>query len=152
MEAGNLTPEESKVIAEQNYKQWFEKGKGFYEGYDFYLEREEHSLAAFSLHQATERYFACLLLVLTNYKPYTHNLKQLNSLAISQDERIAGVFPQDSKVQRRRFQLLKQAYVDARYSEHYKISQEELIWLAERVKHLQQLTGMLCQEKIASYE
>ncbi len=152
MKAGNLTPEESKVIAEQNYKQWFEKGKGFYEGYDFYLEREEHSLAAFSLHQATERYFACLLLVLTNYKPYTHNLKQLNSLAISQDERIAGVFPQDSKVQRRRFQLLKQAYVDARYSEHYKISQEELTWLAERVKHLQQLTGMLCQEKIASYE
>ncbi len=50
------------------------------------------------------------------------------------------------------FQLLKQAYVDARYSEHYKISQDELEWLADRVKHLQQLTETLCQEKIASFE
>ena len=53
---------------------------------------------------------------------------------------------------RRRFQLLKQAYVDARYSEYYKITEEELLWLAERVQVLQDLTKKLCQEKIASFE
>jgi uncharacterized protein len=47
---------------------------------------------------------------------------------------------------------LKKAYVDARYSEHYKISQEDLLWLGEPVKHLQELTEVLCQEKIASFE
>ncbi len=151
-EAGNLIPEEYKTIAEKYYKQWFESAKGFYRFYEVGVEENNLKGAAFQLHQATEHLYACLLLVLTNYKPYTHNLKQLNSLAISQDKRIAEIFPQESKIQRRRFQLLKNAYVDARYSEHYKISQEELIWLAERVKHLQQLTGMLCQEKIASYE
>ncbi len=88
----------------------------------------------------------------SNYKPYTHNLKQLNSLAISQDERISEVFPQDNKVQRRCFQLLKQAYIDARYSEHYQITEEELTWLAERVQYLQQLTKKLCKEKIERFE
>ncbi|MCF6323981.1 MAG: HEPN domain-containing protein [Gammaproteobacteria bacterium] len=151
-EAGNLTPEEYKVIAEKNYNQWFESANEFFDTFYDDMEKERLKKSAFELHQATERYFACLLLVLTNYKPNTHNLKQLNSLAILQNERISEVFPQDTKINRRRFQLLKQAYVDARYSEHYKISQDELEWLADRVKHLQQLIEMLCQEKIASFE
>jgi predicted nucleotidyltransferase/HEPN domain-containing protein len=151
-EAGNLTPKEYKVIAEKHYKQWFDSAKEFFLDYEAPYKRGNYKNAAFLLHQVAERFYSCLLLVLTNYKPYTHNLKQLNSLAILQDERIAEVFPQDSKINRRRFQLLKNAYVDARYSEHYKISQEELAWLAERVRLLKKITEMLCQEKIESFE
>jgi uncharacterized protein len=150
-EAGDLSPAESKVIAEKHYEQWFESAKNFYVLFNTSLEKGFIKESAFLLHQATERFYACLLLVLTNYKPYTHNLKQLNSLTLSQDERIAEVFPQDSKVQRRCFELLRKAYVDARYSEHYDITEEELMWLAERVQYLQQLTETLCQEKIESF-
>ncbi len=151
-EAGNLTPEEYKTIAEKHYIQWFESANEFFLDYETPYRRGNYKNAAFLLHQVVERLFSCLLLVLTNYKPYTHNLTPLNSLAISQDERIAEVFPQESKIQRRRFQLLKNAYIDARYSEHYKITQEELEWLAERVKYLQELTEQLCKAKIASFD
>ena len=150
-EAGNLTAEEYKVIAEKHFSQWFNSANEFFDTFFDDMKKERFNKSAFELHQATERYLACLLLVLTNYKPYTHNLTPLNSLAISQDERIAEVFPQESKIQRRRFQLLKNAYVDARYSEHYTITQEELEWLAERVQYLQELTEQLCQAKIASF-
>jgi len=54
-------------------------------------------------------------------------------------------------MQRGRFQLLKNAYVDARYSEHYEITQEELSWLVERVVCLQQLTEKFCKEKIERF-
>ncbi|MDF3013241.1 MAG: hypothetical protein K0Q78_1445, partial [Cellvibrio sp.] len=37
-------------------------------------------------------------------------------------------------------------------SKHYKITKEELLWLGERVQLLQQLTEILCLEKIASFE
>jgi len=151
-QAGNLTPAESKAIAEKHFKQWFESANEFLIDFSACVERQNLSKAAFELHQATERLYACVLLVISNYKPNTHNLKQLNSLAISKDERIADVFPQDTKAQRRRFQLLKQAYVDARYSEHYKITQEELEWLAERVHHFQQLTEKLYREKMERFE
>jgi predicted nucleotidyltransferase/HEPN domain-containing protein len=148
---GKLSPEESKIIARKDYGHWFDSANEFLIDYNACLERGSLPKAAFELHQAAERYYACLLLVLTNYKPYSHNLKRLNALAILQDARIAEVFPQDTKIVRRRFQLLKSAYVDARYSEHYKISQEELIWLGERVARLKELTEMLCQAKIAGF-
>jgi uncharacterized protein len=150
-EAGNLTKEEYKAIAEKHYQHWCKKANGFYDGYEFYFNKNDYSLAAFSLHQAAERYYACLLLVLTNYKPNTHNLKQLNSLATSLNNHITEVFPQDTKIHRRRFQLLKQAYVDARYSEHYRINEEELAWLAERVHCLRKIVEKLCEEKIDSF-
>ena len=75
----------------------------------------------------------------------------LNSLAIGQSELVAEVFPQTTKVERRRFQLLKRAYIEARYSKHYKITKEELDWLGERVKQLQILTEKLCKDKIAEF-
>lgn len=150
-QSGNLTPEESKAIAEKHFNQWFNSAKEFFLDYQAPYGRGNYKNAAFLLHQVTERLYACLLLVLTNYKPYTHNLKQLNSMAISKAPRIAEVFPQETKPQRRRFQLLKNAYVDARYSEHYKITQEELDWLEERVILLQDLTEKLCLAKIESF-
>jgi predicted nucleotidyltransferase/HEPN domain-containing protein len=150
-QASDLTAEESKAIAEKNYKQWFESATGFLTAYKAVLESGDFKNAAFQLHQVAERFYSCLLLVLTNYKPNTHNLKQFNSLAILQNGQFAEVFPQDNRMQRRRFQLLKQAYIDARYSEHYEITREELEWLAERVRILQTLTEKSCKEKMESF-
>ncbi|ETW93766.1 MAG: hypothetical protein ETSY2_50860, partial [Candidatus Entotheonella gemina] len=114
--------------------------------------KQELKIAAFQLHQVAERLYSCLLLVLTNYKPNTHNLTRLNALAILQDERFAEIFPQDSRFNRRRFQLLKRAYVDARYSAHYHITEDELTWLSERVHRLEALTEQFCWAKIESFE
>jgi predicted nucleotidyltransferase/HEPN domain-containing protein len=151
-EPGNLTPQEYKAIAEKHFANWFESSKSFYRTYEYSSSISDYKNAAFQLHQSTEHCFACLLLVLTNYKPYTHNLIRLNSFSISQNERIAEVFPQDTRLHRRYFQLLKKAYVEARYSEHYEITKEELFWLGERVRLLQQITEILCLEKIESFD
>ena len=148
VQANNLTDQQAKAIAQKHFKQWFESANRFFINFEDNNKKNWFKEAAFLLHQATERYYACLLLVLTNYKPNTHNLRQLNSFAIQQNPKLAEVFPQDTKIHRRNFELLKKAYVDARYSEHYKITIEELDWLSTRVKRLQELTNELCQEKI----
>ncbi len=151
-EDGNLIAAEYKAIAEENYAQWFDSANEFFIDYENAFARSSYKKAAFELHQATERLYVCLLLVLTNYKPNTHNLRQLNSMAISQAKPIAAIFPKETKLHRRCFELLKHAYVEARYSEHYKINTEELEWLASRVEKLEALTEELCQEKIKSFE
>lgn len=61
------------------------------------------------------------------------------------------VFPQASPEERQRFELLKKAYVDARYNMNYKISKEDLDYLSERVQLLRALTEQICKEKIASF-
>lgn len=143
-----LSSNEYKKIANDHFQRWFPSANSFLIDFEHCMEREDFNKAAFELHQATERYYSCLLLVLTNYKPHTHNLKHLNSICIEQDTRIATVFPQTKKADRRVFQLLKKAYIDARYSQAYIITSEQLAWLFERVQLLRNLTELICTERI----
>ena len=67
------------------------------------------------------------------------------------DPRFIQVFPFATPEEERLFKLLRDAYIDARYKKGYKINEEELLWLSERVKLLQSLTETLCQEKMQSF-
>ena len=50
-------------------------------GAKFHVERGNNNFAAFTLHQAAERAYACFLLTSTFYFPRSHNIKFLRSLA-----------------------------------------------------------------------
>lgn len=50
------------------------------------------------------------------------------------------------------FEKLKDAYVKARYSRHYRITEEELAWLGERVEELGHVVHAVCSERIQSLE
>jgi len=108
--------------------------------------------AAFDLHQTTERLYSCVLLTLTFYTPYNHNIAFLRSLAEGLDRRLFGIWPENSQRDRAMFQKLKEAYTKARYSKHYKISKEELAWLAARVEELGRVVHQVCSDKIAELE
>ena len=70
--------------------------------------------------------YSCFLLVRTLYFPRSHNIKFLRSLAEDKEPRLIEAFPRDTKLDRRRFELLKRAYVEARYSANYEISSDDL--------------------------
>lgn len=48
------------------------------------------------------------------------------------------------------FQTLKEAYTKIRYSKHYKIIEEELTWLGERVEELGRVVHQVCSDRIAT--
>lgn len=87
--------------------------------------------AAFLTHQATERYYHCVLLVCSFYTPHVHNLGFLRTQAEGIDPRLFEVLPRETKADRSRFEKLKDAYVKARYSKHYWIAADELAWLGQ---------------------
>lgn len=95
--------------------------------------------AAFNLHQAAETAYACFLLVRTFYFPRSHNLKFLRSLAEDKDRRLVEAWPRDSKLDRRRFELLKRAYVEARYSDAYEIAADDLMAIGSAVRTLRRI-------------
>ncbi len=136
--------------AERHYEKWMASSAEFQAGAGFYIERGSANLAAFSLHQASEHLYHCLLLVVTLYSGKAHNLAFLRKKAEAIDPRLAEAWPRETKFERRCFELLREAYVKARYSEHYKISGEELAWLSERVDVLRALTQAVCLERIAA--
>jgi hypothetical protein len=50
------------------------------------------------------------------------------------------------------FEKLKDAYVKARYSKHYRISAEELAWLSGCVEDLGRVVQEVCLERIQMLE
>ena len=146
-----LTPQERKQIAEQEFKRWFEKAEGAYRQFQHAMEDSDNKWAAFMLHQTTESLYSAVTLVFINYRFRTHDIERLGRKAISYNADFADVFPRDTNEQRIAFNLLRRAYVDARYKDSYEITKEQLEYLAERVRVLQKLTKRICSEKIENY-
>jgi predicted nucleotidyltransferase/HEPN domain-containing protein len=106
--------------------------------------------AAFNLHQAVETAYACFLLTATSYFPRSHNIKFLRSLAEDQDKRLVDAWPRDTRADRRRFELLKRAYVEARYSDAFEVSAEDLEALSASARRLRTIVDELCAERLAA--
>ena len=105
--------------------------------------------AVFNLHQATERAYYCLLEVLKLYRPKSHNLNFLSQRCEQLDRRLIGIWKRDTKMGKRCYELLRAAYIKARYSKFYRITDEELDWLTGRITELQALTRAICEEHLA---
>ncbi|MEW9855763.1 HEPN domain-containing protein [Novosphingobium sp. M1R2S20] len=146
------TPHAALEMAKEYFEEWVPSAVEFLEGYKFYMERRSWKKAAFLLHQGTEALYHCVLLVTTFYTPHVHNLGFLRTQAERLDRRLTYVWPTDTRQQRAMFEKLKEAYVKARYSQHYRISAEELSWLGEQVEELGRVVQAVCSERIAQLE
>jgi len=108
--------------------------------------------AAFTLHQAVERAYICFLLVRKLYFPKSHNIKFLRSLAEDNEPRLIAAWPRDRRLDRRRFQLIKRAYVEARYSTAYTIDAEDLAAILASVRALRDCVEAVSRECLAERE
>jgi len=145
------SPAEMQAKAQKDFDGWFESAGGFYTFFEHGMRDGNLKGAAFQLHQATERYYGTIQLVFTGYKPKTHDIAVLGKLAKALDIEFGKVFPQATVEERRRFTLLRKAYVDARYNMDYNISKADLEYLSERVQLLKKLTEEICKRKIESF-
>jgi predicted nucleotidyltransferase/HEPN domain-containing protein len=143
-----LAPQTALDEAQGYFDDWSSSAAGFLRSARHDIDDGDFKLAGFHLHQTTEHLYNCLLLVLTLYTPKSHNLVRLRSLAEPLDPRLTAVWPSGTKFERRCFELLRAAYVKARYSRHYKVAAEELTWLQQRVGVLQGLVIEICQARI----
>lgn len=146
------TPQQALAMAKEYYEEWYPSAIKRFNGAKFHIGEGNNKDAAFDLHQTAERLYHCVLLVCTFYTPHVHNLGFLRTQAERLDRRLTYVWPMDNRKQRAMFEKLKEAYVKARYSKHYRITEEELTWLGERVEELGQIVHEVCSERIAELE
>jgi len=144
-----LTPAERKQIATDDFKHWYNDAVTFLE-ISISIINKNPPIAAFQLHQATERAYAAVLLVFTGYKPRTHNLGKLLHKCKEFAPELADVFPRKSTNEKYLFELLKKAYIDARYKKNFKITEEQLNILIDRIKQTHAIVERVCREQIAA--
>ncbi len=143
-----LTPADALTMAQEYFDEWMPAASGILETARFSMEQGRLKDAAFLTHQATERLYHCVLLVCTFYTPHVHNLGFLRTQAERIDPRLTYIWPRETKRDRARFEKLKEAYVKARYSKHYRITTEELEWLEAQVEELGRVVHEVCSERL----
>lgn len=144
-----LTPSTALSETEEYFVEWNESAAELLETAAFTRSRGFSKKTAFLLHQATEALYIGLLLVLTLYTPRSHNLVHLRKMTEPLVPRLAEVWPHETKFQKRCFELLRAAYVKARYSRHYKITDEELAYVTERIALLRDIVREACEARLA---
>lgn len=143
-----LSPHDAFTETRTYFDEWSRSSSSFLRMAKFARLDGSPKEAAFSLHQAAEKSYHGLILTLTLYSAKTHRLNLLRDRAESLDSRLIGVWPRSAKFERQGFDLIRRAYVEARYSAHYEISDEHLIWLEERVAALQAWIETVARERI----
>ena len=148
-----LTPADAYEMATRYFAQksadigiWLENARSQVLKADKNIRYTVH--AAFNLHQSVETAYACFLLVRTFYLPHSHNIKFLRSLSEDLDKRLIPAWPRATKKDERLFKLLKRAYVEARYSEHYEISADDLETLTGHAGELRTIVEDVCRERL----
>ncbi|SBV31852.1 putative nucleotidyltransferase [uncultured Sphingopyxis sp.] len=144
-----LSVEEARAEAQAYFDKWFASAAGFLKSAKFAIGEGLNNHAAFFLHQATEHFYHTVLHVLTLYSPKSHKINFLRDRSEDIARDLIPVWPRDSKFGRRCFELLQQAYVNARYSPHYKITGPELEWLVERIELLQAEVKTISEMRLA---
>jgi HEPN domain-containing protein len=144
-----LNPQQAYAAAKEHFDQRFPRATDFMIGYRTYRDHGKLELAAFELHQAVEHAYHALLLTLTHYTPNSHNIINLRNLAEGRDRRLVEAWPRYFKRDRATYQLLKRAYVEARYSPHFAVTPEQLDWLEAGARRLHTLIEQACQERLA---
>lgn len=148
-----LTPADAYEMAAEYFSEGFAEAGRRIESFAFEFRNAEQDMgwlkgAAFALHQTVERLYGCYLLTNTFYFPRSHNIKFLRSLSEDREPQLIKAWPRDSKLDRRRFELLKRAYVEARYSKNYKIGSDDLDVLAVGAANLRNIVEEICRERL----
>ncbi|SEP41605.1 HEPN domain-containing protein [Niastella yeongjuensis] len=141
-----------KVNARNIFDDAFCLAKSFLDGAEYFATTGQYKPAAFLLHQATEHALRALLVSLTRLTAYGHNLKSLirHSCFCAPDLDI--IFPKNTDEEKEFFDLLNTAYVSARYSPQYEISQDQVMLLLDRVNAILAQTEQSFEERLKTFE
>ncbi len=149
------TPKEASAAerlerAERNFEYWFGSAEGFFRGWEFYAGQGLNNQAAFILHQTAERLYTATSMVFTGYKRKQHDLEKLHAEVAPLHSDLRDALPRSTPEDAALWDLLRRAYIDARYVKSYRITAEQLAAIGDRVRAFMAVVDRVCREKIAS--
>ena len=119
--------------------------------YKYDKNDERYKICSFHLHQACENYYNSIILTFTLYSPKEHSLITLSGRAKTHSLESSEAFPRDTEEEKRLFDLLQDAYVQARYNLHFRVTKEDIEALIPKVELLRDITRQCCEERIKVY-
>lgn len=147
-----LRYDEIKQQAEEYYIQKYQKAEKLFTIAEFSLDRSFYNEAVFNLHQSCENLFYAVRLVFTLENSKQHNLSKLLASVRKYSDQFGEVFPRSTEEEKRLFNLLKAAYIEARYNPDFLVTKEDIETLMPILKRFFGLVESICKQRIGVYE
>jgi len=143
-----LPPEVMLRHSEEYFSEWMESADKFALGAELMAKHDSQSmLPSSSINPPSSTLPACSSCT-PGTNPKSTTLKKLLVQAAAFDPRYTTIFPRNTGADEHLFDLLRRAYVDAGYSKRYRITDQELSIIAERIRYLRSATDDACRTKI----
>ena len=139
--------EKARKYYERNYK----LGLQFIVGTGLYCNVGYFELACFQLHQATEYLLKTVPLVYILYRYKEHDLEFLLEKCKLHTLELARVFPRNTPEEKRLFELLQRAYVEARYNDEFVVTKDDIDALLPKIEMLRDIVERVCRERFEYY-
>ena len=137
-------------VVQEYYDERFTRATDFFENYHFNYQNGKYVMASFMLHQTVENLYHTITLVFTLDKKKEHDLKELRSCTTCHHPELVTIFPDETEEDERLFELLRRAYVEARYNAKFEVTKEDLDVLEPYVKNFMNLVEKICTDEIAA--
>ena len=110
-------------------------------------------MTAFMLHQATESFLKTIPLVYILYGYKEHDLQFLIEKCKPYTLELAKVFPCDTDEEKRLFDLLRRAYLEARYNKkNFIVTKADIDALVPKIELLRNIVEKVCRERLNHYD
>lgn len=149
--ARKLDFEEIRQQAQEYFDDKFDYAKGFLSNALFDYNEKRYKMASFHLHQVCENLFYTLRLVHTLKNSKQHNLSKLLGATHKYSDELRKIFPRNTKEEKRLFELLRLAYVEARYNPKFVVTKEDIDAILPKVERLRDVVSEVCKLQIETY-
>ena len=149
-ERERIRPARFREMAQEYFDERVHWAECFFKMMQAMYQENEFTMASFPLHQMTEKLYHAVLLVFTLDKQKEHDLKKLRDQTKGHARSLLAAFPLNTDEEKHLFELLRRAYIEARYNSKFVVTQEELDALIPCVLRLKEIVVKVCTEKIAS--
>lgn len=127
-----LAAAESQAIT--NFSLYKNKANNFFAGAERFFLHQEYAMSAFMLQQACEFTFNGILIVFKGKSIKSHDLLTLRKQASHYLPKLIGLFHYKPKKEGLIISQIQEAYIKARYDEHYQLTSEPLMTLITATK------------------
>ncbi len=142
---------EIRDLAVEYFEEKTEMANSFLRSANHDLNDGDYKMSSFHLHQATENYLSAIILTSSLYKPKKHDLIEIIDETKLFTTVVVNIFPEYNKKTDRLFQLLYDAYIQARYNKKFVVTKNDIDELLEKITVLKEKTKEVCEEKIREY-
>lgn len=122
------------------FQRKFQFASDFLLGARYYAGLQKYKMASFHLHQAAENYLRTIPLVYILYGYKDHALEILMDRCKTHTLQLVSVFPRNTEEERRLFNLLQDAYVQARYNKDFVVTKTDIDALIPRLELMRDIT------------